>query len=138
VGRGTKPDGKLACDWYRKAAVQNHYKAQLALGKNYLDGNGIKKDVKMAESWIRKSAEQGHHKAEYEMGMLYRDGIAVKKDAKEAYMWFELAAKQDHVFAQQARDALAKTMKAEEIAAAKLAASNWHAKLPADAKPQTH
>jgi len=69
---------------------------------------------------------------------LYRDGIAVKKDTKEAYMWFELAAKQDHVGAAKARDEMAKTMKAEDIAVAKLAASNWHAKLPADAKPQTH
>jgi TPR repeat protein len=92
----------------------------------------------MAESWIRKSAEQGHHKAEYEMGMLYRDGIAVKKDAKEAYMWFELAAKQNHEGAKLAADTLAKTMKAEDIAAAKLAASNWQAKLPADVKPVTH
>jgi len=72
------------------------------------------------------------------MGMLYRDGIAVKKDSKEAYMWFELAAKQDHVGAAQARDAMAKTMKAEDIAAAKLAASNWHAKLPVDTKPVVH
>jgi TPR repeat protein len=62
----------------------------------------------------------------------------VKKDAKEAYMWFELAAKQEHVGAKQAADALAKTMKAEEIAAAKLAASSWHAKLPANANPQAH
>jgi len=42
------------------------------------------------------------------------------------------------VGAQQARDALAKSMKAEEIAAAKLAASNWHAKLPPDTKPSAH
>ena len=94
--------------------------------------------MKLAEQWIRKSAEQGHHKAEYELGLLYRDGIAVKKDSKEAYMWLELAAKQDHVGAQQARDALAKTMKAEEIAAAKLAASNWQAKLPPDVKSSAH
>ena len=89
----------------------------------------------MAESWIRKSANQGHHKAQYEMGLLYRDGIAVKKDMKEAYMWLELAAKQDHVGAKEARDAMAKTMKAEDIAHAKLAASNWHAVLPANNKP---
>ena len=45
-------------------------------------------------------------------------------------MWFDLAAKQEHVGAQQARESLAKTMKAEDIAAAKLASSSWMAKLP--------
>lgn len=78
-----------------------------------------------AEKWIRKSAEQGHHKAQYEMGLLYRDGVAVKKDAKLAYMWLDLAGKQDHIGAQQAREELAKKMRAEDIAAAKLLVASW-------------
>ena len=53
-------------------------------------------------------------------------------------MWLELAAKQDHVGAQQARDVLVKTMKAEDIAKGKLAANSWHAKLPANSAPTTH
>ncbi len=51
-------------------------------------------------------------------------------------MWLELAARQEHQGAILARDALAKTMKAEDIAAAKLQASSWKP-VVVDNKPTT-
>jgi localization factor PodJL len=59
------------------------------------------------------------------MGQIFAHGTGVGKDAVEAYKWYMLAADQSHDGAIIARDALAKTMKPEELARAKVLATEW-------------
>ncbi len=61
--------------------------------------------------------------------------MGIPKDAKQAYVWLELAAKDNHEGARVAREDLSKLMTAEDIANAKLAASEWQPKFPT--KPST-
>lgn len=45
--------------WYKKAALQNHVKAQYALGRIYEEGrDGVKPDRKEALKWYKKAASQ--------------------------------------------------------------------------------
>jgi len=59
-----------ACAWYRKAAFQEHVKAQYALGRIYEEGrDGISPDRKEALKWYKKAAS-------------HRDMRAMKKVAE--------------------------------------------------------
>jgi TPR repeat protein len=49
----------IATQWFSKAAMQGHPKAQLFLGYRYLYGIGAPKDPAAATTWLYKAAEQG-------------------------------------------------------------------------------
>lgn len=86
--------------WFRKAAEQNHAKAQNKLGYCYEKGQGVKFDEKEAAKWYRKSAEQGYAVAQFNLGTCYYYGTGVKKDYHEAVKWYRLAADQNYHRAQ--------------------------------------
>jgi len=94
-GRGVERDGIEAAKWYEKAALQNHIKAQHALGllntqaKYYVFANP-KESVK----WFRAAAEQGHASSQHSLGMAYEHGNGVLRNYKEAAKWYQRAAMQ--------------------------------------------
>ena len=52
-----------AARWYRKAAEQNHIKAQNCLGDCYAFGRGVPQDYDEALKWFHSAAEQGDETA---------------------------------------------------------------------------
>lgn len=123
-------DDKEAAKWYRKAAEQGHYKAQLVLGGLYIEGRGVSKNEQEGAQWVSKSAEQGHLKAQYALAQLYRDGRGVPKNAVIAYALYDVASRDGHVAATRERDALITQMSAEHIAQGKLLAAQWQKAAP--------
>ena len=91
-GEGVAKDAVEAVKWFRKAAEQNHAKAQCALGNCYCSGEGVTKDYVEALNWYRKAAEQNYAGAEFRLGYCYREGEGVAKDYAESVKWFRRAA----------------------------------------------
>jgi len=100
--KGVKSDEVEAMKWYRKAAEQNHAKAQFALGnyyhtkcmmrsfflRSYANALGSWEADREAVKWLRKAAEQNEFAAFYPLGLHYSRGLGVEKDSKEAWKWF--------------------------------------------------
>jgi len=86
--------------WLRAAALQNHVKAQIALGHCYEGGTGVSKDAAEAVAWYRRAAELGAPDAQYTLGCRYYWPEGVQQDYAEAMKWFTKAAEQGVVEAQ--------------------------------------
>jgi TPR repeat protein len=95
----TKDDVEAA-KWYRKAAEQNHTRAQVNLGLLYGNGEGVVKDYVEAAKWFREAAGQNEAEAQFNLGVCFTNGKGVAKDMAEAVKWFRKAAEQDHAGAQ--------------------------------------
>jgi TPR repeat protein len=87
-------DAGAMVEWLRKAATQNHVKAQTALGNCHRFGVGVPKDANEAVSWYRRAAEQGYVEAQCNLFVMYHDGDGVPKDLNEAIKWLKRAAHQ--------------------------------------------
>ncbi|HET8746729.1 MAG TPA: hypothetical protein VFM98_14070 [Ramlibacter sp.] len=85
----------------RKAANQNHAKAQARLG-DLLRSAGSEAD---AVAMYRKSAEQGEAAGEFGLGRALADGAGVPKDAAQALEWYRKAEAKNYA---PALDALAR------------------------------
>ena len=95
-------DYKQAFYWYEKAAKQNYFPAQFAVGVMYFEGRGVPRNYKKAFYWYEKAAKQGEALAQLHMGMMYNTGQGVARNDKQAFYWCEKAAKQGAVPAQLA------------------------------------
>jgi len=82
-------------------AAAGNAKAQLVLGKIYLDGQGVALNGLIAAKWYRRAAEQGDAEAQARLGVLYLRGRGVRQDYRESAKWLELAARQGNIDAQQ-------------------------------------
>ena len=82
-------------------AAAGNARAQLVLGKIYLDGQGVEFNGMIAARWFRRAAEQGDAEAQGRLGVLYARGRGVRQDYREAAKWLEVAAKQGNIDAQQ-------------------------------------
>jgi len=80
-GRGVPVDLAMAEDWYRRAALQGHARAE----DNY--GLALFEDNKRSDAahWLEKSAARGEPRAQYVLGTMYFNGDAVTKDWVRAY-----------------------------------------------------
>ncbi|MEJ8836792.1 tetratricopeptide repeat protein [Ramlibacter sp. AN1133] len=85
----------------RKAADQNHARAQARLGDLLRAADSESEAVAL----YRKSAEQGDAAGEFGLGRAYADGAGVKKDTAAALEWYRKAEKQNYA---PALDALAR------------------------------
>ena len=125
-GRGVPEDYAEACKWFRKAAEQNHIKAQFSLGWCYRHEQGVPLDFDEAAKWFRKAAEQNHALATDMLQHCYDDDEAggqvvskscrerpressvlvgcfiddgqggITQDDTEAVKWYRKAAEKDH------------------------------------------
>ncbi|MDQ3267716.1 MAG: sel1 repeat family protein [Pseudomonadota bacterium] len=50
-------DTRKAAEWYEKAALQGHAKAQSALGQLYINGFGVSKNYVIGVDWLQKAAD---------------------------------------------------------------------------------
>lgn len=81
LGRGVPQDLAQSEEWYRKAALQGHEKAEDNYGLVMFQGG------KRAEAfpWIEKSAARGEPRAQYILGTALFNGDSIAKDWVRAY-----------------------------------------------------
>ena len=66
-GTGVDVDPEMASEWYRRAVVLQHPRAQMLLGLAYLTGRGVKLNVEEGMRLLGMAAGQGYADAEYEL-----------------------------------------------------------------------
>ncbi len=98
--RGLEKNLPNAAEWYRKAAVQGHSRAQFYLGRMYERGEAVPQSSDEAFRWHSKAAESGDADAQYALAHLYLKGKGVSTNEVQALKWFKRAAFQNHSAAQ--------------------------------------
>ncbi|KAF9132412.1 hypothetical protein BGW39_000200 [Mortierella sp. 14UC] len=80
--------------WYKRAAMQGHADAELAVSGWYLTGHpqGLIQSEPLAYEWASKAARRGWSKAEYTLGHYHEVGIGVPQDLQLAKRWYLKAA----------------------------------------------
>ncbi|KAG0349470.1 hypothetical protein BG004_005821 [Podila humilis] len=88
----TDPSHSFA--WYKRAALQGHADAELAVSGWYLTGHpqGLVQSEPLAYEWASKAARRGWSKAEYTLGHYHEVGIGVPQDLQIAKQWYLKAA----------------------------------------------
>ncbi len=82
VGDGLPQDSAKAAEWYEKAAIQGHIKAQFHLGQLHFFSEP--KDIGKALKWWQLAAEKGDAASQDFLGVLYFNGEGVNKDVAKA------------------------------------------------------
>ncbi len=117
TGRGVKKDEGQAARWYKQAADHGYARAQYNLGILLEDGRGLTKDPAAAAALYRSAAEQGFAPAQVNYGLILSEGKpGVARDPVQAFVWLNRAVQNGAN--PEARDALAKTLTAEQVSAA--------------------
>jgi chromosome segregation ATPase len=112
-----KKDEVAAARWYKQAADRGFARAQYNLGLLLEDGRGVARNEAVAAVFYRAAAEQGFAPAQNNYGLMLSEGRGgLPKDPVQAYFWLSLAAANGTNPA--ARDFVAKSLTADELAAA--------------------
>ncbi len=95
-------DGRFAesAQWYERAAMRNHPRAQFVLGSMYRSGKGVARDPGAAVRWYVRSATLGNAWAQFSLGNMYVRGEGVPRNEAEGARLYRLAAQQNHREAQ--------------------------------------
>ena len=100
-------DPATACDWFDKAANQDHLDAFYAYGNCYLHGKGRPADIDQALYLYGVAAEHGHVPSQYRLARLFATGSGgVTKNAERAYIYLFMAVRGDLGQAPRLRDSL--------------------------------
>ena len=99
---------------WKTLAERGDAAAQVALAGMLRAGNGRPVDLVRAAYWYRRSADAGNAVAQMNLGEMYQQGWGIKRDPIKALIWYERAAAQGNDWAIARRDALAKTMTADQ------------------------
>jgi|GEM_PF-1365033 len=126
-GGAALPGPESAAFWFRKAAGQGHWGAQLQLSRLYAQGKGLAEDGEKALFWLGKAVEQkeaqapllqtlkdlqkevqlrvdaerGLAQAQHKLGYNHMNGTGLAQlEPALAAFWFHKAAKQGHAEAQ--------------------------------------
>jgi TPR repeat protein len=121
-------DYASALQLLRPLAESGNVRAQFLLGFMYEGGIGVLPDDIEAVKWYQRAADTGDDYAQYHMGIMHMNGRGVPRDLVSAYMWLDLAAMQGHQGAATARDSLARSVSAAQIAEAQKLAREWKPK----------
>lgn len=108
-----------AAKWYQLAAEQGHVASKYAMGRMYYSGSGgFPLDPVKAADHFRFAAENGNAKAQHFLGEMYYMGQGVEQSLFYAYVWLSisLTSSDDGL---STRDVIAKSLTAQDIAAAK-------------------
>lgn len=116
----------LAAEWYRKAANLGYTGGMVHLANCYEEGYGVRRDASSAVFWYTKASMLGDSGAQWGLGKMYSEGKGVAKDDIEAYKWLNLGSV-DSDIARKERDALARSMTAEQIAEAQARSASFRA-----------
>ena len=98
-----------------RSAAQGDTVAMTRLGVMHKYGVGILQNYQLAASWIQRSAEAGSADGMLEFGRLHRDGVGVERNPVLAYVWFNRAAADLNMRAVKERDAVMRTLAADEL-----------------------
>ena len=91
-GKGIQKDEQRSFELNRKAAVEGHADATLAMGWFYLNGVGVARSISDAITWYRRSARRGEPRAMFSLGFIAYE----QKDWCDALTWFRRAADSGH------------------------------------------
>jgi TPR repeat protein len=91
--KGVKQDLVAAAKWFRKAAAQEHARAQFRFGVCYYDGEGVEQNHELAVAWWEKAAGHGYVRAQSNLGCCYAIGEGVEQNDALAVAWWEKAAR---------------------------------------------
>ncbi|WP_420959384.1 peptidoglycan-binding protein [Brucella sp. IR073] len=127
-GLGMPRDTAKARDWYQKAAEQGNASAMHNLAVLYAMGPDGTPDNNNAVRWFIKAAELGVKDSQFNLGILAAKGLGMPQNLEESYKWFALAAQSGDKDAEQKRDAIAGSLKPEQLERAKGMVSLWKAK----------
>jgi hypothetical protein len=92
AGIGCDKNLQEAFGWYRKAAKQNHARAQNKLALCFLNGLGVDANAIEAVRWFRAAAAQNFTAAMFHLGNCLEQGDGCEKNLDDALMWYERAA----------------------------------------------
>ncbi|HUW25711.1 MAG TPA: tetratricopeptide repeat protein [Gallionella sp.] len=125
-------DYAQAVKLYRPLAENGNADAQYVLGMMYRAGRGVERDNNEAKKWYQLASEQGHPLAQFYLGWMHASGKGVPKDNVKGYMWISIAIANASGEARKEfivdRDALAKSMTAEQVDQAQKLAKKCTAK----------
>lgn len=91
---GLAKDGKLAAQWFERAALQGSGYAEGRLADLYADGIGVAKNLKIAADWRERAARRGNVDAQFKLGQMYLEGTGVAPDRQRARSWLQSAAEE--------------------------------------------
>ncbi len=91
---GKKQDYDMAMHYFRRAADQNHAKAQYMLGLCYENGNGTAKKTAKAVEWFGKAADGGNIDSQLVIASYYEKGYGVNKNKRKSIEFYNMAAAQ--------------------------------------------
>lgn len=135
-GVGVEENRAEAQAWYLSAAELGNVQSMHNLGVLLSQGVAGTPDFDGAILWFTAAAEHGVRDSQYNLGVIYARGIGVTPDIVESYKWFAAAAAQGDLDAGGRRDEVAAALDADQLAAARAAASAW-TMTPPDAAANT-
>lgn len=91
---GLAKDGRLAAQWFERAALQGSGYAEGRLADLYADGIGVAKNLKVAADWRERAARRGNVDAQFKLGQMYLEGMGVTADRQRARSWLQSAAEE--------------------------------------------
>ena len=121
----TPPSESAAVELMISSGEAGFEKAQVELARMYREGDGVGQDFAKSFHWSMKAAEGGDVGAQLQVADAFAFGYGVDLDPVEAYKWYEIAVLYWGSLAVNARDFVAESMSADQIAAAKKRAEAW-------------
>jgi localization factor PodJL len=129
-GNGVGRDAKKAKTWYQLAANQGNASAMHNLAVLFAMGADGAQDNESAVRWFRQAADYGVKDSQFNLGILAAKGAGMPQNLEESYKWFALVAKGGDRDASTKRDEIAKSLRPEQLKAARAAVELWKAKEP--------
>jgi serine/threonine protein kinase len=96
-------------------AEHDNAKAQVRLGRLYLEGHGVERNEAEAVRLFRKAAESGENEARLRLGDMYASGRGVPQNNFQAYVWYGAAARAGNLAAKASQERVGAAMQPMEI-----------------------
>jgi localization factor PodJL len=127
TGTGVEKNLESAKLWYQRAADAGNRMAMHNLAALYASGQMGEQEFESAAEWFQQAAARGMTDSQFNLGMLYARGLGVAQDFEQSYKWFSLAAKNGDADAAEARDDIAKSLKADAVSRLGSDITTWNA-----------
>eukprot|EP01080_Neovahlkampfia_damariscottae_P004552 gene4552-7936_t len=128
----SRKENVFSFNYFMKAAIQGHPKAQFEVATFYCNGEGLAVDLDEAFEWCKKSADSGYTPAEYLLGGFYHTGSGCEKNLSKSFDYYNRASEKGNASAQYMLGSMLMTgelgIEDEELGMSllELAANNGH------------
>jgi len=103
IGRyGLQPQPAQAIPWFELAARKHHADAELALARQWRNGDGTARDDAKAFQWLKQASEHGNSQAMFLLSQCYAEGQGTAVSLADARRWLEASADRHYSTAIQA------------------------------------